>query len=234
MIVRSAQVSKAKEMFVITVIDYGMGNSGSIMNILRRIGAEAELTSDPAAIARADKLVLPGVGAFDNGMQRLRALGLIPVLNERVVGEGTPILGICLGMQLFARSSEEGVEPGLGWIDARAVRFRFGGEQSGLKIPHMGWNTVSLRKPCAIFDDLAEDARFYFVHSYHVQCADAADILTTTNYGVEFTSSTARGSVIGVQFHPEKSLRWGMEVFRKFAHHVQRSPATHHPVLASP
>jgi imidazole glycerol-phosphate synthase subunit HisH len=217
---------------VITVIDYGMGNSGSIMNILRRIGAEATLTSDLRQIAAADKLVLPGVGAFDQGMERLNDLKLTAVLNEKVMGEQTPILGICLGMQLFARGSEEGNAAGLAWIDAKAIRFQFAGDLAGLKIPHMGWNTVTLRKPSPVFENLAEDARFYFVHSYHVQCADPDDILTTTRYGIETVSSVARGSVIGVQFHPEKSLRWGMEVFRKFVHHVQRPEAAHHSLLA--
>lgn len=202
---------------MITVIDYGMGNSGSIMNILSRIGAQAMLTSNPADIARADKLVLPGVGAFDNGMQRLNDLGLIPILNQRVVGEGVPILGICLGMQLFAASSEEGVMPGLGWIDARVIRFRFDNGAAGLKIPHMGWNTIDVRKPHPLFEHLADDARFYFVHSYHMRCNDSSDVLASSRYGIEFTACVSRQSIMGVQFHPEKSLRWGMQVFRQFA-----------------
>jgi imidazole glycerol-phosphate synthase subunit HisH len=200
---------------MITVIDYGMGNSGSIMNILSRIGAEATLTSDPAEIARADKLVLPGVGAFDNGMQKLHDLGLVPILNEKVVSQHTPILGICLGMQLFANGSEEGAAPGLGWIDARVIRFRLD-DQVKRRIPHMGWNTITVRKANPIFEGLADDARFYFVHSYHVQCAEASDILATAQYGIEFTACVSKAAVIGVQFHPEKSLRWGMNVFRRF------------------
>ncbi len=213
---------------MITVIDYGMGNSGSIMNILSRIGAEACLTADPAMIAQADKLVLPGVGAFDNGMDRLHDLGLVPILNEKVLVQHTPILGICLGVQLFCNGSQEGVKPGLGWIDADVIRFRFDGVApngdgtakvggaGGLKIPHMGWNTITVAKEHPIFENIADDARFYFVHSYHVQCNDAADILARSHYGIDFTACVARNSIIGLQFHPEKSLRWGMEVFRRF------------------
>ena len=215
---------------MITVIDYGMGNSGSIMNILSRIGAEAMLTANADDIARADKLVLPGVGAFDKGMQRLGDLGLIPVLNQKVVGDGTPILGICLGMQLFAHGSEEGALPGLGWINARVIRFQLE-ESLRLKVPHMGWNTIRVSKPHPIFENIADDARFYFVHSYHMRCADETDILATSNYGMEFTACVARQSVIGVQFHPEKSLRWGMDVFRKFVQHV--IPSSHHARLAA-
>ena len=217
---------------MITVIDYGMGNSGSIMNILARIGAEATLTADVDAIAKADKLVLPGVGAFDNGMERLDELKLIPALNDRVVEHHIPILGICLGMQLFAKGSEEGDRPGLGWIDARVIRFQFDAEHADLKIPHMGWNVLTVRKPHPLFENLADDARFYFVHSYHMHCSDSADILASSHYGREFTACVARNSIVGVQFHPEKSLRWGMEVFRKFAHHVGTASG-HAPTAAS-
>jgi glutamine amidotransferase len=217
---------------MITVIDCGMGNSGSIMNILARIGAEATLTDDVDVIAKADKLVLPGVGAFDNGMERLEELKLIPVLNDRVVAHTVPILGICLGMQLFAKGSEEGDRPGLGWIDAQVIRFQFDAEHADLKIPHMGWNVLTVRKPHPLFENLADDARFYFVHSYHMHCDDPADILASSHYGREFTACVARNSIVGVQFHPEKSLRWGMEVFRKFAHHVGIAPG-HAPTATS-
>jgi len=218
---------------MITVINYGMGNSGSIMNILRRIGAEAVLTSDVEEIAKADKLVLPGVGAFDRGMERLHELGLVGPLNQKVMVEHTPILGICLGMQLFAKASEEGEAEGLGWIDATSIRFKFESVDAGLKIPHMGWNVLRCRQPNPVLGDLADDARFYFVHSYHVQCRDPADILATCQYGLEVTAAVARGSIIGVQFHPEKSLRWGMEVFRKFVHHDPRAATSNHSVPAA-
>lgn len=207
---------------MITVIDCGMGNSGSIMNILSRIGADAVLTSNADDIARADKLVLPGVGAFDNGMERLHSLGLVNLLNQKVLEDKTPILGICLGMQLFANGSEEGAAPGLGWLDARVIRFKFE-HADALKIPQMGWNVLSVCKDHPLFENLADDARFYFVHSYHMQCDNPDDILATSHYGKDFVACVARDSIVGVQFHPEKSLRWGMEVFRKFVHHV------HHP-----
>ena len=212
---------------MITVINYGMGNSGSIMNMLRRIGAEGVLTSDVDEIARAEKLVLPGVGAFDQGMERLDSLGLIPILNEKVLGQGTPILGICLGVQLLGLSSEEGTAPGLGWINARSHRFTCDSADANLRIPHMGWNVIRLRKPNPVVCDLADDARFYFVHSYHVRCHDPADILASSHYGIEFTAAVARGAIMGVQFHPEKSLRWGMEIFRKFAQHAPAPGIAH-------
>jgi glutamine amidotransferase len=198
---------------MIAVIDYKMGNAGSILSILRRIGAEGALTCDPEEIRRADRIVLPGVGAFDEGMARLHRLGLASVLREQVLGRGVPILGICLGMQLLVEGSEEGTSAGLGWIPGRAVRFR---DLDGLRIPHMGWNTLRPRRPHALLENMEESARFYFVHSYHVECADPEAVLATTEYGIEFVSAVARGAAVGLQFHPEKSLRWGMEIFRRF------------------
>jgi len=202
---------------MITVVDYGMGNAGSILNMFLRVDTPAILTRDPAKIADAEKLVLPGVGAFDKGMEQLRNLNLIEVLTEKVMVENTPLLGICLGMQLFADASEEGAFPGLGWIPGRVVRFRFDAERERLPIPHMGWNTVTPRKPHPILCDLDHSSRFYFVHSYYFQCKDDVDVLSTTSYGCDFASAVASGPVIGVQFHPEKSLRWGMQLFRRFA-----------------
>ncbi len=201
---------------MIIVVDYGMGNSGSILNMLSRIGVEAELSRDPGRILAGEKLVLPGVGAFDEGLERLEALGLIGPLTRAVVDEGRPILGICLGMQLFADGSEEGRRQGLGWIPGRAVRFRSAGRDGPLRVPHMGWNRVRVRKQSPLLDGLDADARFYFVHSYHVECRNPEDVLGTTEYGVEFVSAVARAGVVGVQFHPEKSLRWGIELFRRF------------------
>ena len=209
---------------MITLIDYGMGNHGSFMNMFRRLGVQAELTADVERIAAAQKLVLPGVGAFDKGMQRLRAMGVIPTLDRKVLQDHTPILGVCLGVQLFGKGSEEGQEQGLGWVDARSLRFHFETERA-LRIPHMGWNTLTLDKPHPVLCDLPEDARFYFVHSYHVVCNDQTDVLASSHYGIKFTAGVARGSIVGLQFHPEKSLRWGMDVFRKFAAYEPR-PAT--------
>ena len=193
-----------------------MGNLGSIENMLRKIGAEVKVSSGKSDMLSARKIILPGVGAFDKGMTRLRELGLVEVLEERVIGGKVPILGICLGMQLFTKGSEEGILPGLGWIDAETVRFRFEGELTNLKIPHMGWNTIEVRQPGSILDDINEEPRFYFVHSYHVQCVNQANILATTRYGIPFHSAIIRGNIIGTQFHPEKSHKYGMKVLQNF------------------
>jgi glutamine amidotransferase len=200
---------------VIAIIDYGMGNLGSIANMLRKIGAEAVVSSDPAVIEAADRLVLPGVGAFAHGMASLEQRGLVPVLQRRVLEDEVPILGICLGMQLFTQGSEEGGPAGLGWIAGRTSRFRLEGQR--YRVPHMGWNTVIPRREHPLLADLPEDPRFYFVHSYHVTCDDPADQLCGTVYGYEFTSAVARGNIIGTQFHPEKSHRFGFRLLQNFA-----------------
>lgn len=203
---------------MITIVDYHMGNLGSILNMLKKIGQEAQVTADPALIAAADKLVLPGVGAFDAGMENLERSGLIPLLNRRVLEERVPTLGICLGMQLMTRSSEEGARAGLGWVDAEALRFR--PTDAKLKVPHMGWNRVMPARPSPLTDELPEEPRFYFVHSFYVRCHDEADVLLTTSFGEPFASAFQRGNVWGVQFHPEKSHKFGMALLRNFATRV--------------
>jgi len=200
---------------MITIVDYGMGNLGSIRNMLKRIDVASELASRPEQIAAAARLILPGVGAFDAGMQNLENLGLIPVLNERVLKGGIPVLGICLGMQLMTRASAEGVLPGLGWIAAEARRFEPGSQ--GLKVPHMGWNRVRQLRTAALVEDLPDAPRFYFVHSYYVHCVQPEDALLATTYGSEFHSAFQRGNVWGVQFHPEKSHKYGMRLLQNFA-----------------
>ena len=154
----------------IVIIDYGMGNLASIQNMLKYIGVEATITNDAEEIRSAGKLILPGVGAFDNGMRNIAELGLREVLDERVVGDRVPVLGICLGMQLLSRKSEEGNAQGLGWIEADTARFKFDGQSNNLKIPHMGWNLVDVRKESRLFADMREEPRFYFVPSYHRVC----------------------------------------------------------------
>lgn len=201
---------------MITVVNYGMGNVGSIANMLKKIGAEACISAEPSVIAKAEKLILPGVGAFDNGMANLERSGLIPILNECVLGRGVPIMGLCLGMQLFGRRSEEGRSAGLGWIDAETVRFRFEPQNGGLKVPHMGWNRVQIADRPSPLQGMPAETRFYFVHSYHMVCADPSVVMTTTEYGCTFVSGVKRENIIGVQFHPEKSHRFGMELFRNF------------------
>ena len=203
---------------MIAIIDYGMSNLGSIRNMLEKIGAPSEITSSAAVIERATKLILPGVGSFGRAMQNLGSLGLIPVLNRRVLDEGVPILGICLGMQLLSRRSEEGAASGLGWIEADTVRFRFDGpSDASLKIPHMGWNTIALAQPHPLFEGLAEASRFYFVHSYHVRCQNPQNVLATARYGLDFHAAVVQRNIAGTQFHPEKSHRFGLRLLRNFA-----------------
>lgn len=201
---------------MIVVIDYGMGNLGSILNMLKKIGAPAQVSSNADDIARASKLILPGVGAFDAGMKRLAELNLIDLLNDKALNQKTPTLGVCLGMQLLTRKSQEGVLPGLGWIAGETVRFHFDSQHAHLKIPHMGWNTITLEKPGALFAGLDSTARFYFVHSYHIVCECADDVVTTTEYGYAFVSALERDNIFGAQFHPEKSHKFGMRVLKNF------------------
>lgn len=202
---------------MIALVDYGMGNIGSIVNMLKRIGAGVCVcvAQDSAALLAADKYILPGVGAFDRAMRNLRDRGLDGVLTEQVVARKKPVLGICLGMQLMSASSEEGSESGLGWIDAATRRFSFPLD-GACKIPHMGWNTLSAGKESALFASLDGESRFYFVHSYHVVCNDPGDVLATTRHGYDFVSALQRGNIMGVQFHPEKSHRFGMAVLKNF------------------
>jgi len=202
---------------MIVIVDYGMGNVGSIKNMLHRVGAASVIAAEPEAIRSAEKLILPGVGAFDKAMECLDRLNLIGVLNEKVLREGAPLLGICLGMQLLSRRSEEGQRPGLGWIDAETVRFRFDESHAGLKLPHMGWNAVDVVRPSPILDDRHEGSRFYFVHSYHVRCAEERHVLAVATYGVTFHAAVIHGNIMGTQFHPEKSHKFGMRLLKRFA-----------------
>lgn len=200
---------------MIAIVDYDMGNVGSVANMLRRVGAtDVVLTRDPAILERAEKLILPGVGSFDTGMSHLESFGLLDVLDRRVNHEGTPLLGICLGMQLLCDSSEEGMRPGLGWVDARARRFAFAPEH-GLKVPHMGWSYVRVRRSNPLLPEGGR-ARFYFVHSYYVEVSSPNDVIATAVYGGEFACAMQNGNVMGVQFHPEKSHRFGMALLERF------------------
>lgn len=200
---------------MITIVDYGMGNLGSIRNMLKKIGAEAEISGDATRIRAASKLILPGVGAFDAGMANLHASGLVPLLNERVVSAKVPVLGICLGMQLMAHHSSEGLRHGLGWIDAEVRRLK--PANPALKVPHMGWSPVRPLRSAPLIDDLPDEPRFYFVHSYFIDCRDAGDVLLETRYGEPFASAVQHANIWGVQFHPEKSHRYGMHLLRNFA-----------------
>jgi len=200
----------------IAIINYGMGNLASIANMLKKVGVHAHISSDVSIIAKANKLILPGVGAFDHAMENLSKGGFVAILNNRVINEKIPILGICLGMQLLTKRSEEGSSLGLGWIDAETVRFKFDDVNSNLKIPHMGWNQLFVRQAHPLFADLEVVNRFYFEHSYHVVCADSDNVLATTSYGFDFISAIVKDNIIGVQFHPEKSHKFGMQVLKNF------------------
>jgi glutamine amidotransferase len=205
---------------MIAIIDYGLGNLGSIANMLKKVSARTTISSDPAVIAQANKLILPGVGAFDAGMKNLEARGLIPLLNAQVQEKKVPILGVCLGMQLLSRRSEEGQLPGLGWLDAETIRFKFDYASANLKIPHMGWNRLTVCQPHPLFADIDAEIRFYFVHSYHVVCSDPDNVLAQTTYGFDFTSAVVKDNIMGVQFHPEKSHKFGMRLLKNFAEWV--------------
>lgn len=200
---------------MIHVVDYGAGNVGSVLNMIKRVGGEALASGDAQHLSAATKIVLPGVGSFDNAVQKLQRLGLIEVLRERAA-TGIPFLGICLGMQLLASDSEEGVLPGLSLIPGRVRKFSPDILLNGLKIPHMGWNLVRIVKDSRLITGLDDRSRFYFVHSFHYECADAADCLLETHHGYDFTSGVERGNVMGVQFHPEKSHRYGMQLIKNF------------------
>lgn len=201
---------------MIVVVDYGIGNCNSILNLLRRLSRRAVLSSQIDDIKKAGKLIFAGVGSFDAAINNLRDLNLVAILNEKVLNDKVPILGICLGMQLFMKKSEEGNAAGLGWVNGEARRFDFGAENPAMKIPHMGWNTVKIAKKTSLFNNFHMDPRFYFAHSYHVVCEDEKDILTKTFHGYDFISSIEKGNIIGVQFHPEKSHRFGMQLFKNF------------------
>ncbi len=201
---------------MISVVDYGVANLGSMLNMLRKVGVEAERVSTPAQIADAEKIVLPGIGAFDQGMSALAERGLVEPLKSKVLVEGTPILGVCLGMQMLGGGSEEGELGGLRLVEGTCRRFR-PPTVSGLKVPHMGWSRVMPRRESPLLSGLADQSRFYFVHSYHFCCEDPHDVLAVSSYGDEFVSMINRRNIFGVQFHPEKSHRFGMTLLRNFA-----------------
>jgi imidazole glycerol-phosphate synthase subunit HisH len=198
------------------VIQYGLGNAASVENMLRKIGAPARMVSTPDELRAVDRLILPGVGSFDRGMTRLRASGLLDALTRRVMDDRIPILGICLGMQLMGEGSEEGNERGLGWLPMTARRFSPSPELR-LPVPHMGWNHAQARAGMPLFAGFTETPRFYFVHSFFVAPSDDAIVAATADYGGSFTAAVARDNIFGVQFHPEKSHRFGMQLLRNFA-----------------
>jgi glutamine amidotransferase len=200
---------------MITIVNYGMGNLGSMLNMFKRIGVGATIENDPLVIRQADKLVLPGVGAFDGAMSCINSVpGLLEALNHKALIDNTPVLGVCLGMQLLTRSSEEGELPGLGWVPGVTSLLP---KQEGLKVPHMGWNVALPNVPSQLTANTGDESRYYFVHSYCVHVDDPSHSLMKTHYGIDFDSVIGYKNIYGVQFHPEKSHRFGMQILKNFA-----------------
>ena len=200
---------------MITIVNTGIANVNSVRNMLARLGCDARIVDDADIVRGADRLILPGVGAFDAGVRALGASGLGEAVREAVLERGASLLGICLGMQLLLDGSEEGSLGGLSLVPGLSKRFRV--EDMNLRVPHMGWNTVRWQRESPVFPRGDDEQRFYFVHSYHVECRDAADVCGVSRYGVDFTAVLQRGRIFGAQFHPEKSHRFGMEVLQRYA-----------------
>lgn len=203
---------------MIGIVNYGLGNLGSIQNMLSFIGVDSMIIDDPKELDNVSKIILPGVGAFDTGMNHLNDKGWVELLNKKVLLEKTPVLGICLGMQLMTKSSDEGVKEGLGWIDGKTTKFNFSLD-SKLKTPHMGWNIVTTENQSALHLglDSLEEIKYYFVHSYYVEVHNPLDTIFSCNYGQKFCASFQHENIYGVQFHPEKSHKYGFVLLKNFA-----------------
>ncbi|MDV3458446.1 imidazole glycerol phosphate synthase subunit HisH [Sphingomonas sp. HF-S4] len=202
---------------MIAILSYGLGNIKAFANIYKGLNIPVVAAEDRATLAAADRIILPGVGAFDHAMLRLRASGLFETLEEQVIGRGKPVLGVCVGMQMLAQSSEEGEQPGLGWIDGRVAKISFPeGAARGL-LPHMGWSAIRPKAGQPLLDGLDEEVGFYFLHSYRFICNDPADVIATADYATPFDCAVRRGNVNGVQFHPEKSHHNGIRLLKNFA-----------------
>lgn len=202
---------------MIAIVNYGLGNIQAIANIYGRINLPVRIASCAAELAGAKKVILPGVGAFDWAMDRLNKSGMRDALDELVLGQQVPVLGICVGMQMLARSSDEGIIPGLGWINGEVKKFDPAGARETTRLPHMGWNDVTVVQPGGLFSGLESDARFYFLHSYYFSAPDSGNVMAVTEYGFPFASSVRSDNVYGVQFHPEKSHQWGIRLLKNFA-----------------
>lgn len=201
---------------MVTLVNYGVGNIQAFRHIYTRLNLSVEIASTSEVLARAKKIILPGVGAFDWTMTRLNQSGLRETLDGLVLQQQVPVLGVCVGMQMMAKSSEEGVLPGLGWIDAEVKRFDETGFTQKTRLPHMGWNDVIPVREDPLFDGI-ELPRYYFLHSYYLALVNAEHTLALTRYGSDFSSAVAKGHIYGVQFHPEKSHNWGIRLLKNFA-----------------
>lgn len=202
---------------MIVIIDYGLGNILAFVNTFKRMNIPVTVVGNAGELSKATKLILPGVGAFDHAMEMLHASGMRQPLNELVLERKVPILGICVGMQILADFSEEGDLPGLGWIPGRVRAFKSKPQSAGLPLPHMGWNDVHPVKNQRLFKGLETDARFYFLHSYFFECDKQDNVVAVADYGMNFTCAVLSKNVYGVQFHPEKSHQWGMQLLKNFA-----------------
>lgn len=199
----------------IVIVDYGTGNSNSIKRTLDRISSRSIISSQIEDVIAADKIILPGVGHFGTAMANIKKLGLLDALNEVVLTKRKAVLGICLGMQLMSRTSEEGDTPGLQWFDAETVQFRISGPARH-KVPHMGWNRIGIKKVSPLMKGVEELSEFYFAHSYYLKLNDRSDLLNETEYSISFPSAVERNNIFGVQYHPEKSHRVGVQVLKNF------------------
>ncbi len=201
---------------MVTIVDYGIGNLGSIKNMVRKVGGDASIGSTPQEIAQAEILILPGVGAFDSGMKHLRESGLLDILNQRVIEDKVPVLGICLGAQLMTQSSEEGSEKGLGWFNAQTLKMDFTNISGKWPLPNVGWRDVTAENGYKMLEGIEDTPRFYFVHSYFLSADDPSIVSMTANYGFNFACGLSHNNIHCAQFHPEKSHAFGMQFFRNF------------------
>jgi imidazole glycerol-phosphate synthase subunit HisH len=198
---------------MIGIINYGLGNVKAFDNVYKKLSIPSRIVSSPDDLIGIDKLILPGVGAFDHAMTMLNNSGLRPMLDEMVIVKKMPVIGICVGLQMLAKSSEEGILPGLGWIDGTVMRF----DNTHICVPHMGWNNIKPYMTDGIFKNLDNFSRFYFLHSYYFKCNIDENIISTTDYYGEFASAVRLENIYGVQFHPEKSHEWGVKLLENFA-----------------